>query len=126
MGLESEFVGHWMASTYLPDGIRIDYALALEPDHGFVWRSRRQSHPEHCSQGVWRHDPKRQLLYFTPSDSGPVYGPDNPQLWRVVQIEPSTFMLLQWVALASRNLPVLFYRVHLKTVAQVADDNGAN
>jgi hypothetical protein len=57
------------------------------------------------------------MLYFAPS--GP--GSDRPQLWRVLQVEgmegANTVMVLRWVALASRNLPVQFYRVHLRIAA---------
>jgi hypothetical protein len=45
-------------------------------------------------------------------------------LWRVLQIVglegANTFMVLRWVALASRNLPVLFFRVHLGRAEEIA------
>src|SRR6266478_4232414 len=102
--MDSALVGDWMASAYLPDGIRIDHALSLQPDGGFVWRTRHEGRGEHTSQGTWRHDHCERVLYFTPSEPGPIYGPNRPQLWRVLQIvgleEANTFMVLRWVAVA--------------------------
>jgi hypothetical protein len=118
MLVDSEYVGDWMTSTYLPDGIRIDHRLSLLPDGGFVWRTRHEGRDEHRSHGMWRHDQSQQVLHFTPSEPGPIYGPDNPQMWRVLRIagfeEANAIMVLRWIALASRNLPVLFYRVHAR------------
>jgi hypothetical protein len=117
MLVDSELVGNWMASSYLPDGVRIDHVLTLQPDGGFVWRTRREGQDENASRGTWHHDHGEELLYFTPSEAGPIYGPNRPQLWRVLQIVglvgANSFMVLRWVAVASRNLPVLFFRVHL-------------
>jgi hypothetical protein len=116
--VDSELVGDWMASAFLPDGVRIDHALSLQPDGGFVWRSRLEGGSEHTSQGTWRHDHGEELLYFAPSESGPIYGPDRPRVWRLLQIKGwegiDSVMVLRWEALAPRNLPVLFVRVHLK------------
>ncbi|HTU92849.1 MAG TPA: hypothetical protein VMF69_22405 [Gemmataceae bacterium] len=115
--VDSDLVGNWMASTYLSDGVRIDHALTLQPDGSFVWRTRREGQGDHTSRGAWRHNQGEEVLYFTPSEAGPVYGPNRPQLWRVLQIVglegANAFMVLRWAALASRNLPVLFFRVHL-------------
>jgi hypothetical protein len=129
MLVDSECVGDWMASTYRPDGIRTDHVLSLRPDGGFVWRSRRDGPGEDCSRGAWRHDRRERALYFTPSEPGPGYGPDRPQLWRVMEIAglegTNTIMVLRWVALAARNLPVLFYRVHVRAAElQSAPDTG--
>ena len=121
--VDSEFVGDWMASSYLPDGIRIDHALSLQEDTGFVWRTRHEGRGEHTSQGVWQHDRRKGVLYFTPSEPGPIYGPTRPQVWSVLRIvgleEANTFMVLRWVALAPRNLPVLFFRVYVGHAEQV-------
>src|SRR5262245_13375549 len=117
MLVDSGLVGDWRASTYLPDGVRIDYALSLRSDGGFVWRTDHEGRGEHQSQGTWCHDQTDQVLYFTPSEPSLGYGPDKPHLWRVLQIAgfegANTVMVLRWVAVATRNLPVLFYRVHV-------------
>ena len=82
---------------------------------------RREGRGDRCERGTWRHDRGERTLYFTPSEPGPVYGPDRPRLWRVLRVEgmggANTVMALRWVALASRNLPVQFYRVHLRIAA---------
>lgn len=121
MLVDSEYVGAWMASAYLSDGVRIDYVLSLRPDGEYIWRTKHAGRGDRCEQGKWWHDHGQQVLYFTPSEPGPVYGPDNPDLWQVLQVEgmegANTVMVLRWVALASRNLPVHFYRVHLGTAA---------
>jgi hypothetical protein len=122
--VDSELVGDWMASGYLPDGVRCDHALLLQPDGSFIWRTWYEGQRgEHALHGTWRHDHEEELLYFTPSEPGPIYGPDHPQLWRVLQLTglegANTFMILQWVALAVRNLPVLFYRVRVENAEQI-------
>jgi hypothetical protein len=116
MLVNSELVGDWMASAYLPDGLHIDHALSLQPDGTFVWRTVHEGRGEHTSRGTWRHDPGERVLYCEPSEPRLLYGPGRPQLWRELQIPglegSNACMLLRWVALASRNLPVLFFRVH--------------
>jgi len=121
MPVDSEYVDDWMGSAYLSDGVRIDHALSLRPDGRYVWRTRHDGREDRCELGTWRHDRGERTLYFTPSEADPVYGSDNPQLWRVLRIEgmegANTQMVLRWVALASRNLPVQFYGVYLGTTA---------
>jgi len=130
MQADSEYVGSWMTSTYLPDGIRTDHDLSLHPAGGFVWRTCSEEYGEHLSRGVWRHDQSEQILYFTPSEPGLVYGPHNPHLWRVLEIAgfegTNSVMVLRWIALAPRNLPMLFYRVHARTaeLAAIPDHGG--
>jgi hypothetical protein len=113
---DNELAGNWMASTYLPNGLRIDHALTLQPDGSFVWRICHEGQSEYTSRGTWHHDHQKEVLYFTPSEAGPIYGPDRPQLCQVLQINglegANTFMVLRWGALAIHNVPVLFFRVH--------------
>jgi hypothetical protein len=117
MLVDSEYVGDWMASTYLPDGVRIDYSLALCPDGGYVWRTRHEGRGDRCERGTWPHDRSERTLRFDQSKPDS----DQPQLCRVLQIEgmeeANPAMVLRWVALASRNLPVQFFRVHLSNAA---------
>lgn len=127
---DSEFVGDWRGSAYLPDGVRIDYALSLKADGGYVWRTRYEDREEHCSWGTWDHDRAEQLLIFRHSESAQGYSPSRPQLWRVLQFPglegADTIMVLRWVALSSRNLPVQFYRVFPTTAEPGAAAGGGH
>jgi hypothetical protein len=103
MLVDSEYVGDWMASDYLSSGVRLDHALSLRPDGGYVWRTRHEGLGKRCERGTWRHDHGQRTLSFSPSEPGPAYHPDNPQLWGERQVEgmegANTVMVLRWVAL---------------------------
>ena len=111
MPIDSKLVGDWVASAYLPDGRRIEHKLYLREDGTFDWMSIGPDGQEHKSHGSWRHDYSSRIVTFDPDQKKP---DERPSRWRVLQIEElgasSSFMVLRWVALASRNLPVMFYR----------------
>ncbi len=105
-----------MASAYLPDGRRIDHHLSLHGDGNFIWSLRGSSDKVQVTRGRWSHDQIENVLFFDP---GIAPEPDpQPERWRVLAIrgleEANEFMLLRQVAIGTRILPIVFYRVHLE------------
>jgi hypothetical protein len=114
MLIDSELVGTWMASAYLPDGVRIDYKLVLNAQGSYEFTSRPEAALDRTERGTWMHEKAAKLLHL--KAEGPVTG-NQESSWQILQIprweEVNTILVLRWLALASRNLPVLYYRVHL-------------
>jgi hypothetical protein len=107
-------VGNWMASQYDIGGRRYDYRLFLDHDGRYERTVRREPNYERRDTGRWFHDATEGVLRLE-SDSLD----DNDRMsssWWVLSVrtceDSNCIMVLRWVALASRNLPVLFYRVH--------------
>jgi hypothetical protein len=115
MLVDSPYCGDWMASAYGPDGKRCDYHLFLNIDGTFQRMQRREPDFELVDHGRWYHkdgDGTMRLESDTPDDIG-----WNSSEWWVLSVktceDSNCLMVLRRVALASRNLPILFYRVHL-------------
>jgi hypothetical protein len=112
----SPYVGDWMASTYTISGKRFDYRLFLNPDGTFERWTRLEPDRERTDRGIWRHRISDDILQLE-SESPDEFGHTSVSYWilTVKSCEDSNcLMTLRWVALASRNLPILFYRVHLQ------------
>ena len=108
MLIDSEWVGDWMASAYRRNGVRTDYRLSLNPDGSFE-RTVREPDYECTDRGSWIPEHAGQALRLKSADP---QAPDADSSWHVLEFTGTT-LLVQLLALASRNLPVLFYRVHL-------------
>jgi hypothetical protein len=106
-----EFIGVWKASTYLPSGKRTDHMLLLNPTGRYAWMTTESDGSENATQGSWRAEQNGQVIHFIPEGDET----QRPALWRVMDIagidRDGTFMVLRWMVMAARNLPVLFYRV---------------
>jgi hypothetical protein len=112
--VNSPYVGDWMASAYTATGRRIDYRLSLHPDGRFERHTREEGGPERDDQGRWHHEEGEDVMRL--ESTTPDQFDRISSLWWVLEIKglegANTIMVLRWCALASRNLPVLFYRVH--------------
>lgn len=103
-----------MGSQYDVGGRRYDYRLFIDLDGHYERTVRRDPDYERRDTGRWFLDEAEGLLRLE-SDA-----PDETDLvsssWRVLSVrtcdDSNCILVLQWAALASRNLPVLFYRVH--------------
>jgi hypothetical protein len=111
---DSPYVGDWAASAYTTGGKRYDYRLFLKPD-GTYERTFRQDNRERVDRGHWYHkeeDATLRLESETPDDQDRI-----SNLWWVLSVETcedsNCLMVLRSSGLASRNLPILFYRIHL-------------
>jgi hypothetical protein len=102
-----------MGSRYDSAGGRYDYHLFLNHDGRYERKIRKEPDYERHDTGRWSHDVAEDVLELD-SDA-----PDEldqiSSSWRVLSVttcNSNCLMVLRWLALASRNLPVLFYRVH--------------
>jgi hypothetical protein len=115
MPIDSPYVGDWMASAYTTNGRRIDYRLFLDPDGTFERRTRMEPDDERVDRGIWRHQAEEEVMRLESHTPDPFDGISS--LYWVLSVktceESNCLMVLRWAALASRNLPILFYRVHL-------------
>jgi hypothetical protein len=105
-----ELVGAWKASSYFRDGRRIELTLILKPLGEFEYRSSVSSDPssgEQVHTGKWELRQQERLLQLR-SETGP--RTNSVDAYHILHYGETTLML-HWVALASRNLPVLYYRV---------------
>ena len=93
-----------MGTLYVGAGDRTDYELELESNGRFIQRWNDQT-----VEGNWSDSADELHLH-----------PDNPDarpmdywILKIEQLERAeNLMVLRWAAIASRNLPVLYYRVH--------------
>lgn len=115
MLVDSPYCGDWMASVYSAGGNRYDYHLFLNIDGTYERIVRREPDLEHVTRGRWCHkdgDETLRLESETPDEDGRISSE-----WWVLSVktceDSNCLMVLRWVALAGRNLPILFYRVHL-------------
>jgi hypothetical protein len=113
--VDSPYCGDWMASAYSSGGDRFDYHLFLNINGTYERKVRRGTDSEVVDRGRWHHkdgDETLRLESETPSDVDRI-----SSTWWVLSVktceESNCLMVLRWAALASRNLPILFYRVHL-------------
>jgi hypothetical protein len=115
MLVDSPYIGDWMASAYGSGGKRYDYRLLLHSDGSFERLVRQEPDFQRVDRGRWHHKEGDETLHLeseTPVDEDRV-----SNQWWVLSVktceESNCLMVLRWAALASRNLPILFYRVHL-------------
>jgi hypothetical protein len=115
MLVDSPYIGDWMASIYSADGRRFDHRLFLNPDGTFERVIRGEPDFERVDRGRWHHgegDETLRLESDTPDDQDSI-----SDRWWVLTVktceDSNCLMVLRMAALASRNLPLLFYRVHL-------------
>jgi len=115
MLVDSPYCGDWMASAYGSAGKRCDYHLFLNIDGTYERKVRQEPDSEVVDRGRWYHEEGDETLRLeseSPSDVDRI-----SSTWWVLSVktceDSNCLMVLRWAALASRNLPILFYRVHL-------------
>lgn len=115
MVVDSPLIGDWMASVYGPAGTRSGYLLSLKPGGSYERVVRREPDHERIDRGRWHHDEGNETLLL--EFESPNELDQTSEAWRVLTVktceDSNCLMVLRRVALASRNLPILFYRVHL-------------
>jgi hypothetical protein len=116
MPVDSPYIGYWMATVYGVTGRRADYRLFLNGDGTFQRWTCAEPTEERLDRGQWEHrrdgDAETILLKSeSPSDMD-----WTRNAYRVLSIntceDSNCMMVLRWAGLGSRNLPILFYRVH--------------
>jgi hypothetical protein len=107
-------IGDWMGSQYDVGGRRYDYRLFLDHNGRYERTVRRDPDFEQKDTGRWFHDEADDVLRLE-SDSPDGADPMSSSWW-VLSVrtceDSNCILVLRCVALASRNLPVLLYRVH--------------
>jgi len=103
-------LGDWMGSQYDMGGHRWDYHLFLDDDGRYEWMERGESDYERRDAGRWEYDEAESVLRSEMADeSGPIC-----RAWWVLSVttceDSNVLLVLREVILASRNLPILFYR----------------
>jgi hypothetical protein len=107
-------IGDWMGSQYDVGGRHYDYRLFLDHDGHYERTERREPDYERMDSGRWFYDEAEAVLRLE-SDK-PDDNEQTSSSWLVLSVltceASNCIMVLRWAGLASRNLPVLFYRVH--------------
>ena len=107
-------MGEWMGSFYGPDGVRQDYYLFLEHTMQYERRVRVDGGREQIDRGHWKCHEKEQVLQLV-SDSFDENRRNIDRYW-ILSIHTcetsNSLLVLRAAIVASRNLPILFYRVH--------------
>jgi hypothetical protein len=115
MVVDSPYVGDWMASAYTVSGKRYDFRLFLNPDGTYERLVRSGPDHERLDRGRWHHQEGDETLRL--ESESPDEEDRISNQWWVLSVktceDSNCLMVLRWMALASRNLPILFYRVHL-------------
>ncbi len=106
-------IGDWMGSIYHMGGQRCDWHLFLD-HNGRYERTIRLEGDEHRDTGQWEHDETNHVLRLH-SDISNENGRVSSQ-WSVLSVttceDSNVLLVLRAVVLASRNLPMVLYRVH--------------
>jgi len=107
-------VGDWMGSQYDVGGRRYDYRLFLDHDGHYERTIRREPGYKRPDTGRWFHDERENVLRLESDVPDDVARTSSS--WRVLLVrtceDSNCILVLRLVALASRNLPILLYRVH--------------
>jgi hypothetical protein len=103
-----------MGSQYDVGGRRYDYCLFLDHDGRYQRIVRRAPDYERKDAGRWQFDESQKTLLLE-HESQDELGKMS-DAWRVLAVttceESNVLLVLREAILASRNLPILLYRVH--------------
>lgn len=103
-------IGDWMASIYDATGHRWDHHLFLDHDGRYEGSVRSEQGYERRDTGRWQYDEEARVLSLVSDSEGMSGG------WRVLSVttceDSNVLLVLRQIVLASRNLPLLFYRIH--------------
>jgi hypothetical protein len=71
----------------------------------YQWVTTRENRAVETVSGNWSHGPSEDVLQFEPGQSWSVHYINNLE-------DSNLILVLRWLALASRNLPIMFTRIH--------------
>lgn len=107
-------IGDWKGSQYDVGGRRFEYRLLFDYDGRYERTVNHEPDYERKDTGCWSYDETSGVLRLdsdTPDDTDRI-----SSSWWVLSVQTcedsNCILVLRWAALASRNLPVLLYRVH--------------
>jgi hypothetical protein len=107
-------VGDWMGSIYDVGGRRHDVRMFLDRDGRYEWTECSEPDQQLSQVGHWTLHENETVIELRRDDAGSA--PVRTRRWAVLSVtsceESNVLLVLREVILASRNLPILFYRVH--------------
>jgi len=102
--------GDWMGCFYWLGGERTEWTLSLLLDSTYRLTKTSGDQPSSHQSGRFVYDEADDVIEFLPDD-----GELSIQysIRDITHLErANTLLILRWVALASRNLPIVMYRVY--------------
>ena len=106
--------GDWMGSSYRMGGDRSDWHLRLRDDGTFASTVADSSGKTMTDGGKWQTEENERVLVLV-SDNG------SESRWVIRDIAGmegvNTLLILRLLILGSRNLPIMLYRVHLRSTS---------
>lgn len=106
----NDLIGCWKGSSYYWGGDRLDFGLDLRSDGTFEKQQSTGRTPNSApsvDHGRWRFDPNELELHLEFDNAN---APVRQMTYFILGVTGTT-LLVRWLALASRNLPSLLYRV---------------
>jgi hypothetical protein len=107
-------IGDWMGSIYTIGGTRYDWRLFLDHDGRYERVIRLEPDFEGKDIGRWEFSEIDEVLRFFPDAPGVDNCKSNS--WWVLSVKmcekSNVLLVLREAVLASRNLPIVLYRVH--------------
>jgi hypothetical protein len=107
-------VGDWMGSIYGANGQRLDWHIFLDHDGRYERTERQDPDYQRRDEGRWEYDEAGKVLRLVPDTPG-----EDDRMsgcWWVLSVttceDSNCLLVLREAILASRNLPILLYRVH--------------
>lgn len=102
-------IGDCAGTSYGMSGDRQDWQLSLFRSGSYIRKVISSRRAEIAEEGVWTLAENDSVLLLTPKDG-------ERSRWTIHDVTgcefASTLLVLRWLALASRNLPILLYRIH--------------
>jgi hypothetical protein len=103
-------VGDWMGSRYGIGGDRSDWLLSLKADGSYSHTICTPSECPKTIEGRWTVNDEESVLSLSQENS------TEAERWTIHDVtgleRANTLLVLRYLALASRNLPILLYRVY--------------
>jgi len=111
MTKERIIVGDWIGSLYRADGGRIEWKLSIDSDGSYVRTVADDIDDPTTDHGQWTHDRESDVIKLEGTDA-------DSSSWCILDVtngeRANTLLVLRRLAVASRNLPITLYRIHLK------------
>jgi hypothetical protein len=111
MSQSRAIIGDWIGSIFAVSGQRWDWVLSLASDGFYRRRITTSPGESRLDSGTWIFDENAETLKLSPKG-----GEEGISTWWVLDVtkceRANTLLVLRRCAVASRNLPILLYRVH--------------
>ncbi len=111
MKKERLILGNWMGSLYGGDGTRFEWKLSLETDGSYLRTIHVSTDHPVTERGRWTHDVDADMIQLDATNG-------DSSNWSILDVTNSeranTLLVLRRLAVASRNLPIILYRIHLQ------------